>query len=222
MRCQKVRYCLSAYCKNELTARERIAIGDHVRICESCRQEEATVRSLQEAMKALPPVNLKVDFNARLLGRISEERFAETRSKAYFPRRSVVPAWRQYVPALVTVSLVLVVAVSVADRFIGNPEETNVIANRQHDESWQTVQPMLHKDWSLREQLARAERTNRISGQLTSGRGFGVWYVTPSQQGTLAGSTVYVVPAPETQVRPVIRTFESAPAPAPEDSRPVY
>lgn len=214
MRCRKVRSFLSAYCKDELGAGRRLAIGEHLSNCSSCRRQEAIYRSMNEASSRMPDLRVSDDFNTRLLHRVAQERFAETRTKAYLPRPAPLIAWGKVIPVLTTVCLVALVAV-VAPRISRNVPFTDS-ADRSLDDSYLTAQPIdnpnltieMDKDWSLSSQLARVERVSRISNAVTRVGSFGRDDLA-SRLGHLASRTASRVPYRRDHytVRPVVRIY---------------
>lgn len=103
MHCRKVRSLLSAACSDELDSRQQAVVKDHLVSCPSCRKEASYYSSLRLAARELPKRTPSEDFNTRLLNRIAQERFQETRTRAYLPRRAPRLTWRTLAPVLVTV-----------------------------------------------------------------------------------------------------------------------
>ncbi len=184
MRCQKIRSLLSAYCNDELVGHKQLKIREHLSVCPACRKEESVYRSLAQASKVTPQLSTTSDFNARLLERIAQERFAETRTKAYMPKAAPLVQWRHVVPALSMVAAVLLVA------FVWLPsgQLTPGSANMQYSQNddYITAQPVnnpnmtanLRHNWSLDGQMAQTERFSRLSNSLTNMNGFGNLYLT--------------------------------------------
>lgn len=182
MRCRKVRSLLSAACFDELAARQQAVVRDHLASCPSCRKEASYFNSLRTAARDLPKQSLSEDFNTRLLNRIAQERFQETRTKAYLPRHAPRLSWRTLAPVLVTGCLVLVVA---GNFFLGDrpitPGASVATSSTSEDDRYLTAQPSnnpnlavnLQQDWSLRQQIVRAERIEQISRGLANQYGFG-------------------------------------------------
>ena len=171
MRCRKARSYLSAYCREELDSRRQLAVSDHLMGCESCRCEEAVYRQMNEAVSEIPEMAVSDDFNARLLNRIAEERFAETRTKAYMPKRAPLMIWRQVVPVAVASCLALIAMISMMPSGEA-PAPGQMMAHQSGlDDSYLTAQPgqnpnvtvNLRQDWSLDQAMARTQRFNRIS-----------------------------------------------------------
>ncbi|MDF1545866.1 MAG: zf-HC2 domain-containing protein [bacterium] len=181
MRCQKARSFLSAYCNEELTGRKAQSVSEHLATCSDCHREEAFYRSLSDAGNSLAGLKVSGDFNARLLNRVAQERFAETRTKAYLPQRAPSVSWAKLLPATVAACMIaLVGVVSFQSLPFGADKQAVAVASGQ-DDSYLTVQPTsnpnlaakLNKGWSLTDQLARAERISRISSSLSGAESFG-------------------------------------------------
>lgn len=218
MRCQKVRSYLSAYCNDELTGSATSGVSDHLATCESCRAEEQHFRELLKGGKELNFYRVSEGFNNRLLDRIAHERFAETRTKAYFPKAAPSLLLRRVVPILVTASLVAAVVITNLSPSQNSPTDEIAANGVQLDDSYLTVQPennphmsvMLHKGWTLGDQLARQERLDRISQQLTFDFPFN--YYNQGNAVNVSTRSASQVPFNEGfyRVRPVIRVYESA------------
>ncbi|MFQ5499039.1 MAG: zf-HC2 domain-containing protein [Candidatus Zixiibacteriota bacterium] len=217
MRCQKVRSCLSAYCKDELSGRRLSAVVEHLSDCSGCRTEAGRFRTMFATAVQLPQVQVSKNFNTDLLNRIAHERFAETRTKAFLPRPVRRMEWGRLAPVAVTVCLVLVGAVTMTKWTGGNQYEGTPLAQNApvSDDSYLTAQPTrnpnmtarLDHDWSLDRQLAQSDRIRRLSRNLIGQDGFAL----PASQH-LAGSSVRSgVPAPYLRsyfrVRPLVKTY---------------
>jgi len=229
MRCQKARSCLSAYCKDELIGRDLLAMREHLAGCALCRREEAAVRAMFAATDSVRGPAVSADFNAKLLDRIARERFSETRTKAYLPRRTPVIGW----PRLVPVAAVVMVAVLafVGSEYLQRDQASPIAVGQEAslDNSYMTVQPERNRDvttkvspdWSFRSQLVQADRVNRVSGMLTSAAGFAdpepkiiVHFVVPYSDGRLDLSGL--------RIRSVLRTYEQSGAVQAKETRSVY
>lgn len=175
MRCRKVRSFLSAYCNDELSGHRKLGVSDHLSSCSSCRKEEAIYYSINKAYAEIPGYKISKDFNNKLLNRIAQERFSETRTKAYLPKPAPIIAWGKALPAVVTSFLVIIVALSSFSPLLKNKAGLATADDNKLDDSYLTVQPInnpnltvsMNKSWSLDKQMARAERINRISNNMT-------------------------------------------------------
>jgi hypothetical protein len=218
MRCQKVRSYLSAYCNEELIGSAMRKVSDHLTTCEHCRAEEASYRELKKGANEILTYRVSEGFNNRLLDRIAKERFAETRTKAYFPKAAPSILLRRVVPIFVTACLAVAIVVT---NFNGNgssPADDLAVADKQTDDSYRTVQPtnnpnlasMMHKGWTLNGAIARSDRINRISQQLTLDLPFD--YYGQSNAVNVANRSVRPTPYLEGfyRIHPVIVIFESA------------
>lgn len=219
MRCRKVRSSLSAFCKDELTGSRRLAVVEHLSTCSDCRREESEYRALAEAAAQVPVMSVSKDFNSKLFERLAQERFAETRSKAYLPKRPPLVRWTALVPAVTAACLLLLVGVMVLPG--GDPVSPNMAdVNSALDDSYLTAQPVdnpnltvsLEKNWSLSTQMARAERMNNISRRV--GPQIEFYGIDPSALGAsnvASRSGNYVAPyMPDFfRVRPVVRFYQS-------------
>lgn len=228
MRCQKARSCLSAYCREELAGRDLLAMREHLAGCALCRREEAAVRAMFEATDSIKRSPLSTDFNAKLLDRIARERFAETRTKAYMPRRAPLFGWTRLVPVagVVMVAVLAFVGSEYLQRNLVSPTGGQ---QASLDDSYLTVQPDRNRDlttnvnsnWSFRSQIAQSERVNRVSGMLTNAAGFAdpeprvvIHFIVPYNDGRLDLSGL--------RIRPVLRTYEPAGATQAKETQSVY
>jgi len=196
MHCRKVRSLLSAACSDELDGRQQAVVKDHLASCLSCRKEASYYSSLRLAARELPKRTPSEDFNTRLLNRIAQERFQETRTHAYLPRRAPRLTWRTLAPVLVTACLALVMVGNFlyGDKLFTPNTPTSTLPTPM-DDRYLTAQPGnnpnlavgLHQDWSLRKQLAQAERLEQISRGLANQYGFGNLHLT---SGTMTAGSV--------------------------------
>ncbi len=186
MRCRKARSLLSAACSEELDVRQHAAVREHVASCPSCKREHAIYASIQEAAQELPPEPISDDFNTRLLNRIAEERFAETRTKAFLPKRAPRFQWKTLVSVTVAAGLLAVVTLNV---YQPNQQMSSLIptattptaeAPTHMDDRYLTAQPSgnpnvtvaMEESWTLNQKMAQTERLDQISQRLTSNRAF--------------------------------------------------
>jgi hypothetical protein len=182
MRCRKVRSLLSAACSDELEVRQQAAVKDHLASCSSCRKEASYYTTVRQAVDQVPKKSVNQDFNARLLDRLAHERFQQTRTQAYLPRRAPRLSLRVLAPVAVTAALVLVAVSSFLsmDRSMPGGMPSAQLPSPM-DDRYLTIQPTsghnaalgMGNDWSLRRQLARSERLETVSRELTSHNGFG-------------------------------------------------
>lgn len=192
MRCRKARSLLSAACSEELDVRQHAAVREHVASCPSCKREHAIYASIQEAAQELPTEPIADDFNNRLLNRIAEERFAETRTKAFMPKRAPRFQWKSLVPVTVVAGLLAVVTLNVyRPGRLGQPDQqmssllptagTPTAETPIHmDDRYLTAQPSgnpnvtvaMEESWTLNHKMAQTERLDQISRRLTSHRAF--------------------------------------------------
>ncbi len=231
MRCRKVRSYLLAYCSGELNSYLKPAVSVHLSTCSACRREEAVYRSISQANAKLSALTVGSDFNARLFNRIARERFAETRTKAFLPKRAPVILWRQAIPAFVTTGLMILLAV-VAFSPKSLRQADDIFARRTGlDDSYLTVQPVdnvkrtvnLDKDWSLGNQLARAEKMNRLSNSIVQQ---GAWRDIDRSYGLMTASAQAPTPVPYVlgyhKVRPVVKIYMSLESPSAKEGGRAY
>ncbi len=231
MRCQKVRSYLSAYCNDELIGRRLMALGDHLANCKSCRQDEQKFREIMRSSKELGSFKVSEGFNNRLLDRIAHERFAETRTKAFLPRPAPSLLVRRLVAAVVTAALVVSVGINYfsTDNNAGT-NRTLAKGSQSISDSYLTAQPLnnpnltgtLHKGWTLDGELARSERINRISNQLTYSSPFSLAGSRANTSVTTRsfGSGPYVNGF--YRIRPVIRVFHSPRSVTDKEEETIY
>lgn len=217
MRCRRTRSFLSAYCRDELSGSQALAVSEHLSTCPECRREESEYRAMLEAAVAAPSRRVSADFTNKLFNRIAEERFAETRTKAYLPKRAPLVRWAAVVPAVA--SLCVVALVGIMAFMSGGQEPATVMADASHDSSsrYLTAQPThnpnmtvnLEKDWSLATQMARAERMNKLSQAVGAQveihgltRSYGATNVS-----TRTGNAPYMFESD--RARPVIRFYQA-------------
>jgi hypothetical protein len=224
MRCRKVRSCLSAFYKDELKSRQRLAVSEHLAECAACRKEAAIHKSICETARELVSPGLSQDFNTRLLNRIAQERFAETRTQAYLPRSAPLFSWGRAIPAVVS-ACVVILAVMVALTPQGDLDRT---ADNSRDDAYLTAQPInnpnvtqrLAEEWSLNRQLAHVDRVNSISESVV-----GNYFGQLAQNGRLASAQATPgIPFAPTyyKVRPVVRVYLTPEAAAAREAVEVY
>lgn len=214
MRCRKVRSLLSAACSDELDVRQQAAVKDHLASCSSCRKEASYYTVVSQAVDQVPKKSLGQDFNARLLDRLARERFQETRTRAYLPHRAPRLALRILAPVAVTAALVLVAVGSFLnmDRSLPGGAPSAGLPTPM-DDRYLTIQPTsnhsaalgIGNDWSLRRQLARSERLETVSRELTSGNGFNNMHL--AGMTTPAGTSYPTASQRYPLQRPVIKVY---------------
>ncbi|UCG60568.1 MAG: zf-HC2 domain-containing protein [Candidatus Zixiibacteriota bacterium] len=216
MRCRRVRSYLSAYSNDELVDRDRLAVSEHLSTCSACRKEAAIYKSIIESRPEANELKVSDDFNVKLLNRIAQERFAETRTKAHLPRTAPRIVWGRAVPAFVTACLVLLVSVSVFSPRLEEDTDLVDLSSAVLNDDYRTVQPTanpnmtakLDHSWSLNDQLARLDRVSNISDRITQMSGYD-WDVYSSGMKLTASYAGQRVPyvADYFRVRPVVRVY---------------
>jgi len=173
-------------------------------------------RSINNVRLELSEFKVSEDFNKILFNRLARERFAETRSKAYLPKRAPLIRWGKAIPAFVSVCLLVLVAISVW--MPSSKKNILQFATNNHslNDSYLTAQPVnnpnltvkLNHDWSFDNQLAKVKRVNRITNTMTSPGGFdrnsygtGLTRVSSRQNNFIPYSFDYY------QMRPVIKVY---------------
>jgi len=201
MRCRRVRSYLSAYCRGELTGRRQKAVKEHIADCPECRREEAVVWELNKSIGNLPQQKVSDDFNSKLLDRIAQERFKETRTKAYMPKRAPIFGQTKLIPAFVSACLVLAFVMFGGVDFVNSPEDTYMYTDGgsmtpELDDRYATAQPEItyqkppsslaahtQQAWTFKQKLAQANRMRNLMNRLASQNSFGTGYShTPEDQ----------------------------------------
>lgn len=175
MRCRKVRSYLSAYCNDEINGKIKIIIDVHLTGCADCRKEEEIFKSLNLVKPLMADLKVSKDFNNNLLNRIANERFSETRTKAYFPNKPPRIVWSKAVPVIVTTCLLFAFGIMNFPINDSSVVPDTTITPSALDDSYLTVQPTnnpnmtirMNKDWSFEQVLARTERINQITRDMT-------------------------------------------------------
>ena len=215
MRCRKVRSFLSAYCHDELNSRHKLTMSEHLLTCSACRREEDIYRQMAETSERLPSVEISDDFNTKLLNRIAQERFAETRTQAYLPKAAPLLVWRRLAPVVLTACLAVFAVISLVPN---DDSSSPMLAGDQTNElndSYLTVQPTtnphmtvnMEKNWSLDRQFARAERIREISNSIIPAGSFGGQQYQLTSSGThLTGQPVPYLLG-QYRMRPVVKIY---------------
>ncbi len=181
MRFRKARSFLSAFSNGELSEKKQEEVREHLARSESLRREEALYRSMKKACRELPQHEVSDDFNAKLLNRVAQERFAETRTRAYIPKPAPLFVWSKVIPVAVTAVLVVFVSFSV---LMPSQQQTGTFmadAGTSLDDSYLTAQPDHNPNMirgfgpqvSLQGLMAKVDRADEISNFLTGSRDFG-------------------------------------------------
>lgn len=216
MRCRKVRSFLSAYCRDEVEGRQRRQVSDHLSACRSCRTEETFYRNLSGASTEISSLKVSTDFNHKLLQRVAQERFAETRTKAYLAKEAPLFLWRKVVPIAATACVAVLAFVATMTPVLDGDSPKYAYTNTESGEAYMTAQPTanpnmavrLKDDWTLENQLAQAERIGHIRNSVIPASAF-------TQPGYAGGLTQRVSsgsrPAPFVanyfRIRPVVRIY---------------
>ena len=227
MRCRKVRSFLSAYSHDELVGSKKLTVEEHLADCPACRKEDAMFRSLDKAARQSSSLKVSDEFNNTLLNRIAHERFAETRTKAYFPKQAPILSWGRVLPAMATVCVLVLTAVAVFSPDTNNELNPGYSSTSSLDDSYLTVQPdnnpnmtdKMHKNWSLDRELAKIDRINRISSNLQPVNGFnnsGMNLVSTKNRSMTPFASHYY------RVSPVIRIYVAPQSTAVKEGSGVY
>lgn len=216
MRCQKVRSFLSAFSRDELEGRRRRQVSDHLLSCRGCRTQEEFDRKLSAASTEMSSPKVSTDFNHKLLQRVAQERFAETRTKAWQPKEAPLFMWRKVVPIAVTACVAVVAFMATLSPVLdgGTPKyaTTDVVSGDDYLTAQPTANPnmavKLNDDWSLERQLAAAERIHRIRNSVIPASAF---TQTGYDGGLIQRVSSNSRPAPFVanyfRVRPVVRIY---------------
>ena len=209
MRCRKVRSYLSAYCRDELFGRQQASVSEHLSTCTDCRKEEVEYQSMQAATLELKPMSVAKGFYDALLNRVAQERFAETRTKAYLPSKAPRLRWATVVPAFVSAAAVVLVAVMLFQSMPAEISPTLADFRQTIDDDYLTVQPNADRDWSLTSEMAKAERFDQISRRIMNQAQL---LSLPNSYGLTNVSSRSTAPAPyfspQYRVRPVVRVYQ--------------
>ncbi|MFZ5980122.1 MAG: anti-sigma factor family protein [Candidatus Zixiibacteriota bacterium] len=208
MRCRKVRSYLSAYSNNELTGRRLLVVREHLSTCAECRKEEAIYTSMRRAGKILSDVPVSSDFNARLLDRIAQERFSETRSRAYLPRTAPAVQWWKVVPAVTAALLLVFFGVNTLLPMLDRNPQQLAVTDESLDNSYLTVQPTNNPNLEvdLNKLLAKVERSDRIYQEMARQDGFGALQPLDTWVNVNASSRAPFVNS-YYRIKPVIRIY---------------
>lgn len=181
MRCQRVRSFLSAYCKGELTEKRSGAIAVHLEGCPQCCHEEAAYRDMNKSVGQLSCCTVSDDFNSQLLKRVADERFKETRTKAYIPKKIPVVTLNRLAPVFAAACFIFAfIFTGGTNLFIGESETTAYVAT-DLNESYKDIQPetdhvLSHPttgEWAFSKEVARATRINGLMSKMAGRNSFG-------------------------------------------------
>lgn len=219
MRCRKVRSFLSTYSKNEISAGTAAKIKRHLDECVSCRRELEMVQSVQAMVKGMAPRKTSDDFTARVLSRVAQERFAETKSKAYLPGR--IPLLGGVRLAMVSTVAVVVLALGISfntghvfvspsmpQATLTAPAPGSTGADDRYLTAQPTDNPLLNEHKSVSRMIAQYNRWREYSKSLRSHSaaeqfaGGGTAVMASSQGG--GGATEY-------RIRPIVKNYLVAP-----------
>ena len=231
MRWQKARSFLSAYCNDELSNRRKLKVSRLLQSSKALQREEQEYRSMQETIKEVPSIQVSDDFSNKLLNKIAQERFKETRTKAYLPKAAPLFRWSRAIPAVVSVSA----AVLIAFVTFSGPGQVNApgyaVSSGDVSDAYLTVQPRnnpnlatsMAKDWSLNQQMASLARLQRLSESMIAPSGFQF----DQSQNHLAGArSLANQPIPYVpnyyRVRPVLKLYISPQSTAGKEVRQGY
>jgi hypothetical protein len=157
--------------------------------CPDCRREEAIVRELHSAIDGVETYAVSPDFNSRLLKRIAEERFKETRTKAFMPKKIPILSLNRIAPVVAAACFVFAfIFAGGIDRIIVN-DESPVVATIEPDNSYatvrenrdQTVNAYRTQDWAFQKQLARANRIKDLMTRLSNESPFSTFVSQPGR-----------------------------------------
>jgi len=220
MRCRRVRSYLSAFCSEELQGRKKLAVSEHLENCSECRRVRADYTALNENRQQVAKLKVSDNFNNALLNRIGQERFAETRTKAFMPKNAPIVRWTAVLPVIATACLVFAITMSGLLPHSGNlPQETATYTeNNDIYDAYLTVQPdnnpnlthPMNKDWSLTTQLAKANRIDQMSQKIiyqigiNNGQSQSLTNVSSKSSSPVPYGHTY------NKVRPVIRIYQSS------------
>ncbi|MCP4705495.1 MAG: hypothetical protein GY865_12910 [candidate division Zixibacteria bacterium] len=174
MRCQRVRSFLSAYCKGELIEKRSGAIKAHLEGCPRCRYEETAYREMNKSVGELAKESVvSDDFNSLLFKRVADERYNETRTKAYIPKKIPLVSFNRIAPVVAAACFMFAFVFSGGiSLFIDQPETPAYV---ELDDSYMTVQPNenVHAQWEFNKEVERAARINGLMNQLSNQGNFG-------------------------------------------------
>lgn len=218
MRSRKVRSFLSAYCNDELEGKRQDAVREHVAHDDSLQNEARAYSAIRQAAQDLPEQQVSADFNNKLLNRIAQERFTETRTRAHLPRLTVPrPVWLKAVPVVVSAVVVVFLAIGLMGPESNLLSPNTAAGDNGLDDRYLTAQPtdnpnvthQLPTNWSLDRAMQRSQRINRLTSTMTASNGFvhrgplpvGMQTVSVQRNGNSPFVTSYY------EIRPVLKVY---------------
>jgi len=216
MRCRKVRSCLSAYCRGELTPEVAGDITRHVDACPSCRREAEAFRAVNRMLTQQPPIKTGDEFSARLFARIAGENFAEKRSRAYLPGR--IPLWGASRLAVVAATAVVVLLVGAGinmSQFEGLSSvplalSTSTTPGGSDNDLYLTVQPtnnpLLNTQKSVSRMVQQYNRWRELSRVIRSHSG-AEQFMGNGATAVMASSRNGSDPVNIIRIRPVVKNY---------------
>jgi len=186
---------------------------------------------VKQAGRELTTPSISEDFNTRLLNKIAQERFSETRTLAYLPHRAPVVNWWQVVPATVVAAMLVVVGIywmqpgtdSQPTDFAGDGTTSSDLYRTVQPINNPNMTPSLHKNWSFNKQLQQTDRIARLSNMLTDRSGFGNLHLASgldSRAGYMWHRDVQVINY--YRIKPVVRVYQSSSNADSEEDEKVY
>ena len=208
MRCQRVRSFLSAYCKGELTEKRSGAIAVHLEDCPGCCDEETAYREMYKSVGQLSCCPVSDDFNSQLLKRVADERFKETRTKAYIPKKIPVVTFNRLAPVFAAACFIFAFIFSGGTELFINSSEGPEYTATELNESYKDIlpekdhilNPKPGSEWAFSKEVARATRINGLMNQMASQNSFGS--LASSRQNNYQSSFRV------RQFPPMIRTYQ--------------
>lgn len=231
MRWQKARSFLSAYCSDELSNRRKLKVSRLLQSSKVLQREEQDYRAMQEAVKEVPGIKVSDDFSNKLLNRIAQERFKETRTQAYLPKAAPLFRWSRAIPAVVSVTAAVLIAFVVFGDQARVTSPGYAVSSDGISDAYLTAQPInnpnlavaMAKDWSLNQQMASLARLQQLSETMRAPSGFQF----DNSMNHLAGArSLANQPIPYLpnyyRVRPVLRLYISPQSTAGKEVRQGY
>jgi len=150
---------------------------------------------MNQYIERFPKYSVSEDFNSRLLKKIADERFSETRSRAYLPKKIPVLTFNRLAPLFAAACFIFAFMFSGGLNLMMDKQKSTEVVSTGLNDDYLTTQPgpdhilnqHLAANWVFSEQVARA---NRIKGLMTRLAG-------QNSFGSLASSSVnrYYIPS---------------------------